>query len=377
MSRFAMLSVLFAAACARSDPEPEMLRTPPVFVDDEAPYRLDPGLVSRSASFENPTGAKGAGGTAASPLGVGRKGRPARMLAAGEKVVLLDVDGPGTIRHIWMTTLSEPWVLRSAVVRAYWDDQAHPSIEAPLGDLFGFAHGAVVPYQSAVHSVGVKAALNLWLPMPFTRGARIELANEGASAMPLFYQVDFTQGDLHAEDVGRLHVLFRRENPTALGRDFELLPKRSGMGRYLGAVIGVRALSEGWWGEGEMKVHLDGDDSFATIVGTGSEDYVCLSWGIQPTPFWYHGASLKAEGFVSMYRWHLPDPIYWSTDARVSIQQIGHKGETLDPDRYLEQLVERADDWSSATFWYEPVPSAPLPPIPDVAARTASIWGGS
>ena len=107
--------------------------------------------------------------------------------------------------------------------------------------------------------------------------------------MPLFYQIDYTLDDQHPADVGRLHVLFRRENPTTLGQDFELLPMRLGRGRFLGAIIGVRSLGPNWWGEGEVKFYLDGDEDFATLVGTGSEDYVGLSaddkfYMIGPTP---------------------------------------------------------------------------------------------
>jgi hypothetical protein len=130
-------------------------------------------------------------------------------------------------------------------------------------------------------------------------------------------------------------------------------------------VIGVRNLHPGqWWGEGEVKVYMDGDEQFATIVGTGSEDYVGLAWGIQQTPFLYNGCSLNQNTLVSMYRWHLPDPIAWQEEARITIQQIAWKN----------GLAETEDDWSTATFWYEAVPSAKLPPMPDLKARTADLW---
>lgn len=337
-------------------------------------YDVTAPLDSRAISFENPTGEKGKGGMAASPLGVGRKGSPARMIAPGEEVQLCDIEGPGTIRHIWATTFNLPIIFRAAVIRVWWEGQDHPSIEAPLGDLFGFAHGKVMAYESAVHSVGENAALNLWLPMPFTGRARMTITNEAKTPLPLFYQIDYTLGDEHPSDVGRLHVLFRRENLTTKGEDFELLPKRTGKGRLIGSVIGVRYLDPEWWGEGEMKAYIDGDDEFPTIAGTGSEDYVGLSFGMQQTPYRYHGASLDQDQFVSMYRWHLPDPIYWKEDIRVTIQQIGHKGTSASPDEYLNQLYERQDDWSTATFWYEPVPSDPVPPIPDYEARTADLF---
>ena len=136
-------------------------------------------------------------------------------------------------------------------------------------------------------------------------------------------------------------------------------------------MIGIRNLHpDQWWGEGEVKVYMDGDADFPTICGTGSEDYVGLAWGIQQTPFLYNGCSLdQARGdsnFVSMYRWHLPDPIAWQEQARITIQQIAWK----------DGLAETEDDWSCATFWYEPIPSAPLPQMPDVKARTADVWEG-
>jgi len=306
------------------------------------PYLLDTGLLSRSISFENPTGAPGQGGKAASKLGVGRKGSPAITLNAGQDVQLCDIEGPGTIRHIWMTTNNDPLILRSLVLRAWWDGQSHPSIECPIGDFMGSAHGKVMPYQSAVHSLGRNAGMNIWLPMPFTKSAKITLTNEGEKNVPLFYQIDYTIKDKHPNNVGRLHVLFRRENPTKLKRDFELLPQRKNKGRFIGSLIGIRNLTPGqWWGEGEVKVYMDGDTEFPTICGTGSEDYVGLSWGIQQTP-------------------------YWRKECRITIQQIA----------WRNGLAETQDDWSCATFWYEPVPSAPLPELPDVTLRTVNIWPG-
>jgi hypothetical protein len=278
-------------------------------------------------------------------------------------------------------------LLRTTIVRAYWDGQEHPSIECPLGDLMGLAHGKVTSYQSSVHSVGENAALNLWLPMPFVKAARITLTNESELPFYLYYQIDYTVSDKHEADVGRLHVCFRRENPTIQKNDFEILPKRTGKGRFIGIVIGIRTLYTDWWGEGEMKFFMDGDTNFPTICGTGSEDYVGLSYGIQQSAFLHHGCNLlltsdtvikvkdyfKGElkdlnrQYISMYRWHLPDPIYWEKACRVTIQQIGYSPEVKNG------LFERQDDWSCATFWYEPVPSEPLPELPSREARAMEL----
>ncbi len=339
-----------------------------VAADGAAIYHVDTHLESRSISPENRSGGRGIGGQAASPLGVGRKGSPTITIAPGEEMDLCDIEGPGTIRHIWMTGVihRNNDRLRALVIRAWWDDQPHPSIEAPLGDFMGLAHGFTNPYQSAAHSVGRNTALNFWLPMPFTRRARITLRNDSEADARIFYQIDYTIGDRHPVDVGRMHTLFRRENPTTPTVDFEILPRRVGRGRFIGCVLGIRDLDTSrWWGEGEVKFYIDGDEQFPTIAGTGAEDYVGLSYGMQDTPYLLHGCSLNENGYISMYRWHLPDPIYWKKDCRVTIQQIGYRR----PDYF-----ERADDWSTATFWYEPIPSAPLPPLPSLEERMADLY---
>lgn len=352
-------------------------------------YDLNSGKQSRSISFENPTGGKGQGGRTSNHLGVGRKGFPSRDIAPGEKVTLCNIEGPGTIRHIWMTGgwKDNQELLRSTVIRAYWDGQEYPSIECPLGDFMGLAHGKVTSYQSSVHSIGENAALNLWLPMPFLSKAIVTLTNESTVPFVLFYQIDYTINEKHDPSAGRLHVCFRRDNPTTMGKDFEILPKRTGKGRFIGAVIGIRTLYPDWWGEGEIKFYIDGDDEFPTLCGTGSEDYICLSYGVQQTTFLNQGCNLIYNSksivqvndyvtgkpknmnpqFVSMYRWHLPDPVYWGKDCRITIQQIGWSPVVKN------SLFERKDDWSCAAFWYEPIPSAPLPGIPSVVERTKDL----
>ncbi|MEJ8568026.1 glycoside hydrolase family 172 protein [Elongatibacter sediminis] len=342
-------------------------------------HDLPADIHSRSISFENPTGEKGAGGRSASPLGVGRKGSPARMIAPGECVELANIEGPGVIRHLWMTTYDIADTMRGLVIRMYWEDQEHPAVQAPLGDFFGFAHGVTEPFHTAVHAVSEKFALSMWLPMPFARRARITITNDLSFPALFFYQIDYTVGDRLVEPFGRLHAHFRRENPTTAGRDFEVLPRRRGSGRFLGTVIGVRPGGPNWWGEGEVRVFLDGDESHPTIVGTGTEDYAGLSWGLQQNAFPLCGASRVTTGDrletgpVSLYRWHLPDPLYWHQDIRVTVQQIGLQPPARDFEDYLASLYDREDDWCACTFWSEPVPGDPLPPLPDVEARLADL----
>ncbi len=324
--------------------------------------------VSRSISAENPAGAVGAGGTAASALGVGRKGRPCLGpddLQPGATVTLAEIEGPGCIRHMWCTTELKPEVLRGAVIRAYWDGSDHPSVECPLGDFFGLAHGRTIHFFNAVHAMQEGRGLNTYVPMPFAKSARLTL--EVDTERPLgcfFYQVDYTLGDEVTDETGRLCVAFRRENPTKVKEDFAFLERVEGAGSVLGFIVGVRTLFENWWGEGEFKVYLDGDEAQPTICGTGSEDYIGSAWGVGEHFAFYAGCPLHRQDLISFYRWHIPDPIYFERSVRCTMQQIGYG---------KPGLFERCDDWSCAAFWYQLAPGALPGDLPDRAARLASL----
>ena len=159
----------------------------------DVPYIVNVPIESRSISFENPTGAKGQAGMAASKLGVGRKGAPNKQIEPGQTITLCDIKGPGVIRHIWMTTYyAKPKLLLGMVIRAYWDGQEHPCIEAPIGNLFGISHGLPKEqaYQSAVHFVNLNAGMSIWLPMPFSKRARFTITNESDESAPLYYNIN-------------------------------------------------------------------------------------------------------------------------------------------------------------------------------------------
>ena len=328
------------------------------------PYIVNIPVESRSITFENPKGEKGKGGMAPSKIGVGRKGAALKNINPRQTVILCDINGPGVIRRIWVTLPAKKENLLGFVLRGYWEGQTTPSIESPLGNFFGCSHGIATAYQSAVHSNTDSAGMSIFLPMPFTKRARFTVTNDGNERnVPFYYAIDYTIKENVPEDVGRLHVMFRRENPTTLGQDYQILPKRKGMGRFVGCVLGIDNSDKQWWGEGEVKIYLDGDVNFPTICGTGTEDYIGQAWGFHKNTFLYGGVSLWEDNLYSLYRWHLKDPIFWKQDILVTIQQIG----ATDKIGYYN----KQEDVSSTAFWYEPVPSEALPAMPDYAARIA------
>ena len=295
--------------------------------------RVSPVLDCRAATFENPTGGRGAGGTAAN----GRKGAPYRQLAAGERVTLADLEGPGTVRHLWMTfPPAPPEVMRAMVLEVFYDDLDQPSVSVPCVDFFGIPHGRPVALTTALTAVQEGRGFNSFIPMAFGSRIRMEFTNGSDRPIHLYYQVDFTlegnAGDGDG-DRGRLHASFRRANPTTIKQDFVIEEGLRGPGRFLGCVVGVRTIDGGvWYGEGEVKVFRDGDRALPTICGTGLEDYVGTAWGMAAHQALYAGVSLDVKAkpevqipdFIGFYRWHVLDPVMFESDLKVTIQQIGY-----------------------------------------------------
>ena len=327
---------------------------------------------SRSISPENFTGARGGGarateGTgarAARDLGSGWKISPSVLIPAGEIFTLADIEGPGAIQQIWLT---HSGAARTLILRIFWDDQAHPSVECPIGDFFaspweGYAQVNSLPVQFNP----AKGMCCNWT-MPFRRRARIEIENLAEGEEVMYYQVNYALAPVD-EEAAYFHAGFRRSNPVPYGEVHTILDGVEGRGQYVGTSIGWGVNNTGWWGEGEIKFHLDGEEH-PTIVGTGTEDYFGGAWnfdaeGYQPFSGPYMGLPhiVRPDGLYrsqtrfAMYRWHLPDPVRFRTGLRVTIQALGWRS----GGRYLPLQ----DDLASTAFWYQTLPSAPLRTLP-------------
>ena len=354
-------------------------------------------LETRWASPENPTGEKGRGGQA---MG-GRKGAPTIPIKAGETVVLAEVKNtPGMVRRIWMTMPDRsPQMLRGLRLEMFWDGAASPAVSAPVGDFFGVGLGMMATFDSALFSNPEGRSLNCFVPMPFRNSMRIVMTNESGRDLPeLFYDVDYTLGDRHPPNMLYFHAHWRRENPTTLRRDYEILPRVEGRGRFLGTNVGVivnqAEYFNTWWGEGEVKIYLDGDREFPTLAGTGAEDYIGTAWGQGRYSMLYQGSPVADEGRMRwcFYRYHVVDPVFFKRDVRVTIQQIGYLADhsrggffrtgrrlyragpgEVEMDLTKDGKFERADDWSSCAYFYLDRPENNLPRLDAAEKRLTGL----
>jgi len=319
---------------------------------------------SRSISAENPTGEKGGGAreipgpdNPASELGSGWKVRPCITLDKGSTATIANISGPGIIHHLWITVTEKAY--RDCILRFFWDSEKYPSIEVPLGDFFCNGHALRCNINSLPVAVNPSGGFNCYLPMPFRSHALITIENQRRENIEgFFYQVNYSLTEI-PDNAAYLHAQWRRSMTSRKSPEHIILDGVKGQGHYVGTYLAWTQLSDGWWGEGEVKFFIDGDKEHPTICGTGTEDYFGGAWCFgetYSTAFLGYPFSQKEPGRVpkhGMYRWHIMDPIRFASDLRVTVQTLGWW-----PDHKYQPLT---DDIASVAYWYQAEPHAPFP----------------
>jgi hypothetical protein len=302
------------------------------------------------------------------------KNGDARSIDIGETLVLGELEGPGMITHIWNTVGSvDPFYSQSLVLRIYWDGAEEPSVEAPLGDFFGVGHGAWSEFVSepvAVSAVG--RSRNCFWRMPFRKSAKVTVTNESKvyRTDSFYYYLDWRKYDELREDTPYLHARYNQATPARPG-DYTIL-ETTGTGHYVGTVYSALQTESGWFGEGDDRFFIDGEE-FPSLRGTGTEDYFGDAWGLRKFSTPYYGVSLW-EGYypgdrVTAYRWHIQDPIPFKKSLKVSFE---HRGSVFsDTGQHLGQFNERPDWISSVAYWYQNPPIGFSERIPEAADRLA------
>lgn len=365
----------------------------------------------RWSSAENMNGAKGAGGQENN----GAKGRPSVSIEAGESFDLIDTKGMGIISRIWITISDRsPEMLRSLKLEMFWDDESKPAVSVPLGDFFSVGLGRTTSFENELFANPEGRSFNCFIPMPFKKAARISVTNESEKRLhAMFFDVDYQLIDAWQEDYLYFHAYWSRDTATTLAKDFKLLPKVSAKGRFLGVNVGINPnplYENTWWGEGEVKIYFDGDTDLPSLVGTGTEDYIGTAWGQGKYITRYTGCPIadNEKNQWSYYRFHIPDPVYFNTDCKVTIQQMGgaqfpkanelqNRGVPMIPVTIItdeihhiykkDSIVDlddpslphswtnfyRSDDVSATAYLYLDKPSDDLPALQNVAIRTYNL----
>jgi len=334
-------------------------------------FRYQAGQETRWVSPENPTGAKGAGARE----NKGAKGHAFETIPVGGSHTLADIKGTGTIDRMWITIEDRsPDALRGLKFEIFWDGAATPAVSVPLGDFFLHGASEMVPMETALLASPEGRSFVSYIPMPFRKGARIVVTNESAKQVNLiFFDINYRALRSQPKDALYFHAWWSRERATTLGRDFRILPKVQGRGRFLGTSVTVLTnpvYGRTWWGEGEVKIALDGDREHPSLVGTGTEDYIGTAWGQGAYINRFQGApiaSWEGDGRWTFYRFHVPDPIFFAQDIEVAMQLIGgaRRNVVLDLQRAGAPLIPVTIDPGSRNNFQQLLTRQPQVPLSD------------
>ncbi len=340
---------------------------------------LEKNIRSFSVSPENPTGEKGKGGMAkvgegsashaARELGTGWKVNPYIIMEPHSKAVLADIRGMGAIKHIWITDAA--LCGRQLILRIYFEGKENPAVEVPLSDFFCSAnYNEYRQLNSMPICVNPRKGLNCYFEMPYRKGFKVELENMGEAECYVYYQIDCEEKEIEENSL-YFHAQFRRVNPLHYMENYTVLDGIKGNGQYVGTYLYWGVKSNGWWGEGEFKFFIDGDEEYPTICGTGTEDYFCGAYNFDYEGEYREFSNLYAglskvdrtDGIYAsqrrfnLYRFHITDPIYFKEDLKVTVQALGWRS----GGRYLPLQ----DDISSVAYWYSDNLEDVYPTLPD------------
>jgi hypothetical protein len=282
--------------------------------------------------------------------------RDRHEIAPGDSAVLLDLEGPGVVRRLWLTVASrDPHYLRRIALRMYWDGETEPSVDVPLGDFFGNGfdrrHYAALPM--GVSSGGFYS----YLPLPFSERARLVAVNGTGAVVDAFYfNADVERRDRLSEPLATFHAAWNRDRRTTSPRP-HLVLEAAGAGHFVGMSLNAESYAGDYF-------FLEGDEIFTVDgefrgQGTGTEDYFNGGWYFEAGPFAapWHGVVVKDDdrGRIAAYRWHLPDPVAFENSIRVELEH-GHGNEEV-------------ADYATVAYWYQTEPHRPLPPLPPADER--------
>lgn len=348
---------------------------------------IDGSVRTFSQSPENPSGVPGGGARAVSGTGAGHardlgkrwKISPSIDLEPGDVAEVANIEGSGTIRHIWLTTNSDNW--RSLVLRAFWDDAEEPAVEVPIGDFFCNGWCSYCRVDSMVIASNPNGGFNSYWPMPFREHAKITVENVSEVRARLYYQVTYDTAPVLG-NAGYFHAQWNRKNPTDELVPHHVLTDVVGCGQFVGVYMARGVKSDGWWGEGEFQFFIDDDDSFPTICGTGTDDYFGGAWnfdlpdrGFTEFSGMYSGLAqvirpdgrYRSQQLFGLYRWHLVDPIHFTKKLSVDVQALGFRSG-------WRFRALRDDIATMAVFYLDrPVAKRPEPP----SAESMEVYLGS
>ena len=139
--------------------------------------------------------------------------------------------------------------------------------------------------------------------------------------------------------LGNLSRLSHAKSRSISPENFTIVDGVAGQDHHVGTYMAWGVNNAGWWGEGKIKVFMDGDAEFPTIWGAGTEDHFGGAYDFDPGVVERDRKSAYVE-FTTPY---------------AGLPQV------IRPDGVYRSLQ---DDTASVAFWYQTLTTAPFPSLP-------------
>ena len=271
----------------------------------------------------------------------------------GETKTLVEYDQPGIINRLWMTVSGWFWrywepdqssdqtILKSLILRIYWDGNSYPSVEAPIGDFFGIGLCEFKHYISKYLGMS-SGGLYSYFPMPFNR-IRIEIENmHETQDSAVFLNANYEQLISLPDNAGRFHCAY--SSGTKEGQEPQPIFETYGKGHFVGCCVSMQAEQPNYLAflEAPEFFYIDNDGKEPTIIGSGLEDYFNGGWYFRDGEFYgpLHGVPIKdpLRSMIAMYRFHEKDAIHFNKSIKMD---------------FINHRPSLPFKFSSTAYWYQ------------------------
>ena len=300
-----------------------------------------------------------------------------KLAANEEKSVPLPA-GAAAVRNLTVKlgSYDNPAVTRSVILKVEFEGKE--TIWCPVGDFFGSGIG-LHPFQGWYRTVAEDGTMSCRWVMPYQKTGEISVANLGdepvdiqLEAVVYNWQWDTRSMYFHAAWRGQYPV------PTRPFSDWNYITLK-GRGVYVGDTLTIMNPVEKWWGEGDEKIWVDGED-FPSIFGTGTEDYYAYSWGGRSTDFYEHPfhAQVRCNKYDKLNRKTIDERNTqgYSTETRTRALDTMPFNKSLQLDMEVWSGTDCDMGYGVGVYWYgdaattsnrqpDPEGALSIPPLPE------------
>ena len=207
-------------------------------------------------------------------------------LAENEEKSVELPSGTAAVRDliVKLGSFEDSLITRSVILKMEFDGRE--TVWCPVGDFFGTGIG-LNPFQGWYRTVSEDGTMSCRWVMPYRESGKISIVNLGDD--PVDVELETVVGDWNWDERSMyFNAAWRGQYPvpTRPYSDWNYVTLK-GRGVFVGDALTIMNPVERWWGEGDEKIWVDGED-FPSIFGTGTEDYYGYSWGGRSTDFYEH-----------------------------------------------------------------------------------------